>query len=957
MPVDPRIVDLLVRYEELREAGQAVTPEDVCADCPELLEGVRRGIRRIDRLDRLIGQTEMEGGPRAAAGAAPAPLPEGLFAGLRYRPVGFLAGGGCGEVHVAEDDELGRRVALKRIRERHADDEEMRRRFLREAQITARLQHPGIVPVHSLLRDAAGRPFYTMRLIEGKSFKDAIEEFHDPQRQAASEPGARRLALRELLGRFVTVCNTVAYAHQRGVIHRDLKPGNVMLGDYGETLVVDWGLAKVLGTAEPAAGNGTPPAAGDDGTQPGQVVGTPAFMSPEQAAGDWHHVGPTGDVYSLGAILYTLLTGRVPFTGGTAEEVLRQVRAGRLPRPRQVSGAVPAALEAVCKRAMALGPEDRYPTARALADDVERWLADEPVTAYREPSWARLARWGRRHRPVVVGAAALLLTAVVALAIGIVAVNHQREQKEEALQAEARRRKQAREALDALSSRVIDQWLARQKELLPEHKEFLEKTLASYEEFARDTGQNEPSRAGVAAAWWRVGLIRWQLRQAKDAEAAYRRSEELYKRLAADYPDRPEYPNGWARTLDSLGNLLSNTDRPDEAQKTHHAALEIQARLAADRPDEPEYRRELARSHNNLGILLMNTNRPKEAETAYRAALKLRRRLVADFPDQPDYRSELADTHNSLGILLSDTGRPKQAETAYRAALALHKRLAADFPGRPMFRAELARTYNNLGTLLTETGRPPGAEEAYRAALALNRQLASEFPNRPDYRKELARGHSNLAVILKETGRTGAAEAEVRDARALLKRLAADFPAVAEYQAGLANALNGLAELANGRRQYAAACRLLAEALPACRAALRSNARHPLHRGVFRENRQTLAEARLGLGEHARAAAAAEEAAASGYDPGNDLAGAARVLARCVALTEKDAQLSENKRRALARGYADRAMVLLRQAVAKGYQDAEGMKKDKALDALRPRADFQELLAGLTRKKGSAAKK
>jgi serine/threonine protein kinase len=202
-------------------------------------------------------------------------------------------------VFVARDQELHREVALKQIQDRHADDASSRARFLLEAEVTGGLAHPGVVPVYGLGQYADGRPFYAMRFVKGDSLKDAIERYHKADAKGA-DAGERALEFRRLLGRFIDVCNAIAYAHSRGVLHRDLKPGNVMLGQYGETLVVDWGLAKPLGhreksisgeqTFQPSSGSGYA------ATQMGSAVGTPAYMSPEQAAGRLDELGPTSDV-------------------------------------------------------------------------------------------------------------------------------------------------------------------------------------------------------------------------------------------------------------------------------------------------------------------------------------------------------------------------------------------------------------------------------------------------------------------------------------------------------------------------------------------------------------------------------------------------------------------------------------------------------------------------------------
>jgi len=338
--------------------------------------------------------------------------------GLRFRVLRPHARGGLGQVSVAHDEELHREVALKEIQERHADDHDSRARFVREAEITGGLEHPGIVPVYGLGCYADGRPYYAMRFIRGDSLKEGIERFHQaegPQR----DPGERSLRLRELLGRFVDVCNAVAYAHSRGVLHRDLKPGNIMLGPYGETLVVDWGLAKAVDQPELALGpeGRLMPSSGSDSapTQVGSAVGTPEYMSPEQAAGRLDQLGSATDVYSLGATLYCLLTGQPAFARSNAGDVLPRVQQGLFPAPRQVNKSVPPPLEAVCLKAMAVQPGERYRSARALSEEIEHWLADEPVTAYREPARLRLGRWMRRHRTLVSSLAVLLVTAVVAL--------------------------------------------------------------------------------------------------------------------------------------------------------------------------------------------------------------------------------------------------------------------------------------------------------------------------------------------------------------------------------------------------------------------------------------------------------------------------------------------------------------------------------------------------------------
>ncbi len=244
-----------------------------------------------------------------------------------------------------------------------------------------------------------------MRFIQGDSLKQAIQSFHSKD---SSQNSLQYLSgMRRLLKRFIDVCNAVDYAHSRGVLHRDIKPANIMLGKHGETLVVDWGLAKTIGKTTPHkdVDELTIVAASGDSTQTrmGSVVGTLAFMSPEQADGRLDLLDPRTDVYSLGATLYTMLTGKDPIDRSDESSMLLKVRSGQVRPAREVNPLVPAPLAAICQRAMAVQRDSRYATAGELAEEIERWLADEPVLAHRESIVARSSRWLRRNRAIASG--------------------------------------------------------------------------------------------------------------------------------------------------------------------------------------------------------------------------------------------------------------------------------------------------------------------------------------------------------------------------------------------------------------------------------------------------------------------------------------------------------------------------------------------------------------------------
>ena len=317
------------------------------------------------------------------------------LAETKYRLLEELGRGGMGTVFLAEDRVLGRRVALKVVGTA-ASDPGAAARMLREARVIARLEHPGIVPVHDAGTLPDGRMFYAMKRVDGRRLDEI----------AAGAPLPERLRI------FQKVCEAVAFAHAHGVLHRDLKPENVMVGRFGEVLVMDWGVAKVLEDASEAPAL-APRAAPPESTAEGTVVGTPAYMAPEQAAGRGEAVGPAADIYALGGLLYTLLTGRPPFDGETAR---RRARGDVSLDPAPAGGSVPKALEAIAARAMAIEPGARYASAEELAAEVARYLDGARVLAHREGPGEKAARVFARYRtPILLIAAYLLVRSLFAL--------------------------------------------------------------------------------------------------------------------------------------------------------------------------------------------------------------------------------------------------------------------------------------------------------------------------------------------------------------------------------------------------------------------------------------------------------------------------------------------------------------------------------------------------------------
>jgi tetratricopeptide (TPR) repeat protein len=801
---------VLVLLEEMLDSGK--TPEEVCRDCPELLPEVRRRWQEFRLIDAQV-RTLLPGLAThpGADTITPVPPPGDLPHVPGYEVEGMLGRGGMGVVYCATDSTLGREVAVKVLLDRFAPDPGSVRRFAEEARITAQLQHPGIPPVHDLGTLPDGRPFLAMKRIKGRTL--------DALLASRPEPSVER-------GRFVAVfeqlCQAVAYAHAHGVIHRDLKPANVMVGRFGEVQVMDWGLAKVLGARpgerteaeETAAATAVRSLRESDDlfTRAGSVLGTPAFMPPEQAAGAVGTIGKRSDVFGLGAVLAVVLTGRPPFEADTAEATrvkAAQGDVGECFAPLGACGADPD-LVALCQRCLAPRPEDRPTDAgvvakavaalRAAAEERARWAELERVRAEGEAreAQARAAEQRQRRRLLLAASGVIALVLLAGLSVSLWQMRRAMQAlaaEQQARRDETKAREQAFAALRSMTADVVERKFAQGAVLTQDDRAFLRGVIAQFDAFAAIQGYDIDSRAVRAEGRFRVGNMRYSLGELREAEKDYDQALSIYQQLAADFPSRADVRQNLASSHLKRGVLLSTTGRLREAETEYNQAPRIRKQLAADFPNRPEFRQDLASIHNNRGNLLYTTGRLREAEKDYDQALRIQKQLAADFPNRPEFRQHLAASLNNRGVLLRATGRLKEAEQDYDQAVSIRKQLAADFPSRPELRQQLAGSHHNRGNLLRATGRLQEAEKDCDQALRIYKQLAGDFPSRPEFRQELAASHLNRGDLLRLMGRLQEAEKDCDQGLNIYKQLAADFPSRPAFRQGLADSHNNRGDL------------------------------------------------------------------------------------------------------------------------------------------------------------------
>lgn len=779
----------------------------------------------------------------------------------RYTWLSEVGKGGLGKVWLARDNELAREVALKEIKQGASSaSQEAMRRLIKEAQITGQLQHPNIVPVYEVNR--GGRPFYTMKLVKGETLTKVIRSHHEQRRAGQLDP----LSLPKLLNVFVNICDALAYAHSRGIIHRDLKPENIILGEYGEAIVLDWGLAKQVDSSEEES---SPVVLTDDAiseaTRAGATPGTLPYMAPEQARGRVDQMDQQTDIYGLGAILFEILTSEAPHklvVADTPSEAatqavdhlgriaryLSQIADGPTPLARERDPSVSVVLNAVCGKAMARTKSERYVTAKDLAADVQRFLADEPVSVLQDPLSIRTQRWMKRHRTLVAATAATLLVGVVSLGLLVaITARHAAEVEDKNLalqQANTKEReatqlaaKRATEnAALAQQEQVARQLAERNAAVAGEQSQLALSTLNSVIFDLQRALQNVPGGAAVrqrllvtalekldqvstvfaaklaiehssigalielADAFVQLGQVEQvgngpHLRSATlSAERLYSRANEMALELTHKKPNDPFLLSGLSITHSRLGDIYLKLGRTDDTMTHIQAGLKINRMLSEVAPSDSQFARNLSISMNRLGDLYLKLGRSKDALAQFQEVMNINRGLVEAKPKGIQAQSDLANSFDKLGDTLLTLGRTNDALVEFQKALEIRRMLVEVAPDDVENQRNLSISYGKLGSISLSLGEVVDALTQFQESLKIRRTLAASDPHSTQSLSDLVISLNEVGETLLKLGRPNDAIIELQDAHKITSSLAESDANDVEKQRDLSISLNKLGD-------------------------------------------------------------------------------------------------------------------------------------------------------------------
>jgi tetratricopeptide (TPR) repeat protein len=689
-----------------------------------------------------------------------------------YELTGILGKGGMGVVFAGRQVALDRPVALKMVLSPTQQTTAELLRFRSEAELVARIHHPHIVAIYEL-GEHEGLPYFSMEFCPGGSL-DAQWE-----RQQPIWPTVQML---------VKIAAGVAAAHAVGIVHRDLKPGNVFLNAEGEPKVADFGLAKRQDVRL---------------TDTGIAVGTPVYMSPEQAWGD-RPVGPQSDVWALGVMLYQALTGKLPFLAPNAVEVLQLVVNHDPIPPQQLRRDCPADLATICLHCLHKEPERRYPDASALVADLRRFLAGQPVQVRPVSAIQHFLRWTQRN-PLVAGLTLAVLLAFVTGLIGTTSFAWQAaKQAEQARQAEqlALREAQHAQTAEAEMRGVVADYLHAfsdpawdAPQLRPLRRQLLQKAYAHYTRLA-DQQTDTPERlAVVAEAEYQVGYVQLCLGAPKIASTHLERARPLLVDLARAHPDDKKWGRLLGRALNNLAVAYGLQNRPTEVEQLWQAALDVRRDLVRRWPDDAELVSDLAGSLGNWAFLQNRQHQPALAEAAFREKIALYERLSAEHSDKLKYSVNVLDARTSLATHLNNQGQARIAAVLLQKIGGEAEKLLQDNPTDADLLLCAAHVARELATILGNDKQFAEAEKWARLALQFHLRASGDRVFEPGTRQQLAKTYDLLGQLLRAASKLAEAADPMRRALDVWEPLAREAGAQHQYRAGLHQAVRHLHQL------------------------------------------------------------------------------------------------------------------------------------------------------------------
>jgi tetratricopeptide (TPR) repeat protein/predicted Ser/Thr protein kinase len=893
-----------------------------------------------------------------------------------YRILRLLGEGGMGAVYEAEQEQPRRRVALKVIKAAWASPE-LLRRFELESQSLGRLHHPGIAQIYEAGRAETGvglQPFFAMELIQGKPLCQYADEHH--------------LNTRKRLSLMTRVCEAVEHAHQRGIIHRDLKPGNILVDENGQPKILDFGVARAIDSDAQATRQ----------TDLGQIIGTLAYMSPEQVIADPLALDTRSDVYALGVVLYELLAGKLPYTlTRQLHEAVRTIRETDPAPLSRVSRTYRGDIETIVAKALEKDKSRRYASATALAEDIRRYLEDEPIAA-KPPSTAyQLRKFARRHKALVAVLAAVFVALVTAI-LGLVGyLRVQSKGNAELAAANQRERERFGLAMDAIKTfhtGVAEDLLLKQSEFGPLRQKLLSEARDFYRRIQKllEGHADRNSRWTLGVAYYELGELTRQLDSMREAEELEGRAEGLLQELIREAPDDKEARRELARVLDTLGMIQAGNSRGDDALLSLKRSSDLYQRLAEADPADLVLRSDWAKSQVFYGSLLPNerlgealeaverartslegpegatarsdqarpalmevycelasildqSDRPVEALSAYRRSCELGEALYRANPKDATTGHELARALGNMGIFLQVRGRTAEALSAYGRAREVLNAVGDANPNLISTRADSAWIDQTTASALKSLGKNDEALAMLKHARAAREILVKANPSVTRNQRELLLNYLDAGNIERQAGRTVEALVSYARARDIASSLARAHPETTEFSADFTQALSDIGDLQLAIDQALVFDRGLVEAHPSSTVFQRDLATVIRNRGYALQKASRMAEAVAAFRESIKIVEGLSKPIA--VDLYN--------IACCHARIHQIA-LERGGTTADASAEVEQAMASLRQSIAAGYRDVADMRNDSDLNSLRNRADFRKLMAELGSKKQDSSK-